>query len=87
MTTSALETTHSRFYVFRHKTENGIQTIEYLSVSEKWSEFQTAWLIADINAARWIANDRMKLCPYYDFTYCVGKVFVELDNHFEIQTI
>lgn len=81
------DASHSRYYVCRHKTVDGVQTNECLSVSDRWGDFRSAWLMTGLDAARWIANERKEMCPYLDFTFCVGKVFIEVDGYFEIEVI
>lgn len=94
------DASHSRYYVFRHKTEmvNGapVQTNEVLR--DQFTEGHTApwfgWvpsffkgtLYAEVEAMAFAAEAAATGKETNDgFTYCVGKVFVEVDGHYQIQ--
>jgi hypothetical protein len=81
------DASHSRFYVFRHKTVDGVPVNETFSETGWNSVFAmaklyTAQFAADIDAENFANTGR----KYNDgFTYCVGKVFIEVDGYFEIK--
>jgi hypothetical protein len=90
--TYANASTHSRYYVFRHKTDvvdgKPVQTVETLMDGHYWSPaFSQAKLVDGITATQ-LANEASKMLGGSDgWTYCVGKVNVEVDGFFEIVVI
>jgi hypothetical protein len=90
--TYANASTHSRYYVFRHKTviidDKPVQTVEVLTDDHRWWEaFHLAKLTDGIKAIE-LANEASKMLGGSDgFTYCVGKVNVEVDGFFEIVVV
>lgn len=94
------DASHSRFYVFRHKTVevNGapVHTNETLvdqftnGNAAPWfgwtTEFAKGTLYSETEAMAFAAECAATGKETNDgFTYCVGKVFVEVDGHFQIQ--
>jgi hypothetical protein len=87
------DASHSRFYVFRHKTVDGVQTMEHAHNDGDpehdfvWKNgFFTAELFDEVTADQVAFNAARVGRELKDgFTYCIGKVFVEVDGHFQIQ--
>lgn len=88
---------HSRFYVFRHKTVevNGapVQWMEHLHECDG-DEWNNIWRTGRFSNCELFDDDTAKGVAEASaaagkerndgFTYCVGKVFVEVDGFFEI---
>jgi hypothetical protein len=90
------DASHSRYYVFRHKLaevdgapvephENLVEIGRADNFYWKPSEFSTS-ILMPLAAATLIANTAAEQGKLYNekWIYCVGKVFVEVDGHFEI---